>query len=442
MRFRRAILFILPLIFSSCVKRSVLLQTRYENALRNSAREIQKEVSSIQKAQNSALDSFISNMRIEEKISQLFMTNLVGNDIFIPIEHAGDLYGRRGEGSALIAGGYLFFSYNIADTPEQLMRFTDSILQYCVENNIVPPLIAADQEGGAVSRLRSVNAPLPPARKVSLQLDVSEAYKLYSMQARQMKLLGFNMNVSPVAEILTDENRSFLDDRSFGSAKEVMMFGAAAVNAFENNNIAAVLKHFPGNTDTDPHSGLPEIRMELSELEKMILPFKKLCVLKPSAVLMSHARTLAVDDGKSACFSEYWISQRLRRDFCFVGVIFSDDIFMAALSENGYPPEKAAVTAVDAGVDCIMISEKRFALPASSLIKKMQDDNSFAQKVNDSVKRILQLKIKLGLLEFQTDGNNTVLVIARKKPESIEERIARFNSVRNENIDFVRKHFN
>ncbi|MGP1512397.1 MAG: hypothetical protein ACTTIT_07790, partial [Treponema sp.] len=59
-----------------------------------------------------------------------------------------------------------------------------------------------------------------------------------------------------------------------------------------------------------------------------------------------------------------------------------------------------------------------------------------------SVKRILQLKIKLGLLEFQTDGNNTVLVIARKKPESIEERIARFNSVRNENIDFVRKHFN
>jgi len=65
-------------------------------------------------------------------------------------------------------------------------------------------------------------------------------------------------------------------------------------------------------------------------LEELILPFKKLCTLKPSSVLMSHARTLAVDSGKSACFSEYWISQRLRRDFCFEGIIFSDDIFSLA----------------------------------------------------------------------------------------------------------------
>jgi len=440
--FKPLILFIFPFIFTSCPKRSALQQARHENALRNSARAIQKELSLIEKNQKAALDAFVSSMSIEEKISQMFMTNLVGNDVFTPVERTGDLYGRRREGNALIAGGYLFFSYNIADTPEKIMRFTDSIFQYCVENNIVPPFIAADQEGGSVCRLRSVNAPLPAAKNVALHLEVSQAYKLYSMQALQMKLLGFNMNVAPVAEILTDENRLFLDDRSFGSATDVTAFCSAAVNAFENNNVASVLKHFPGNTDTDPHSGLPEIRTELSGLERMILPFKKLCTLKPSSVLMSHARTLAVDSGKSACFSEYWISQRLRRDFCFEGIIFSDDIFMAALSKNGYPPEKAAVDAVDAGVDCIMISEKRFALPAASLIEKVRKDKNFEQKINDSVRRILQLKIRLGLLEFQNDGNDTVLVIVRKKSENIEERIARFNAVRNKNIDFYRNHFN
>ena len=72
----------------------------------------------------------------------------------------------------------------------------------------------------------------------------------------------------------------------------------------------------------------------------------------------------------------------------------------------------------------------------------MRKDKNFEQKINDSVGRILQLKIRLGLLEFQNDGNDTVLVIVRKKSENIEERIARFNAVRNKNIDFYRNHFN
>lgn len=409
--------------------------------MRRSAAAIQSEVVSLQKEQDAAINAFVDSMTLEEKAAQIFMTNLEGDAIFTPVERTGELYGKRQEGGALIAGGYLFFSYNLADTPEKIMRFTDSIMRACRERSAIPPLIAVDHEGGNVSRLRAVNAPLPSAKEVAARLNAAEAYALYSMQARQMRLLGFHMNIAPVAEILTDDNRVFLDDRSFGRAEAVIAFVRAAVNAHENNGVAAVLKHFPGSTNTDPHSGLPAIRATQEELEAMLIPFEKLCALRPSAVLMSHARTLAAGGAQSACFSEYWILERLRHGFNFDGVIFSDDIFMAAIAQNGFPPEQAAVRAVAAGVNCVMISEKRFALPAARLIEKAREDKTFAAKIDESVKRILRLKIRLGLLDFKTIDSKTVLTIADFSPPSIEERAAQFKEIRQANADFYKNHF-
>lgn len=321
------------------------------------------------------------------------------------------------------------------------MRFTDSIEQYCRQNNIIPPLIALDHEGGSVNRLRTVNAPLPSAKDVAQRLTPADAYALYSLQARQMKLLGFTMNLAPVAEVCTDDNRSFLDDRSFGTAEDVITFGRTAINAYENNGIAAVLKHFPGNSNTDPHSSLPEIHATSEDLEKMIAPFAALLALHPAAVLMSHARALAADAVNPACFSEYWISERLRRRFNFSGVIFSDDIFMAALAENGVPPEIAAVRAVEAGVNCIMISEKRFLFPAARLIQKAQEDSDFAAKINDSVLRIVRLKVRLGLLEFKTIDSKMILTIAERNSEPIEKRVQQFHAIHQANIELYKKHF-
>ena len=124
----------------SCAKPSSVRQVQSERSTRRSAVEIQKEITSIKKKEEEALRAFIDDMTLEEKAAQLFMTNLEGDTSFVPVKQGGAASGCAYEDCAPVAGGYLFFSYNIADTPEKIMRFTDSIEQYCRTKNIIPPL--------------------------------------------------------------------------------------------------------------------------------------------------------------------------------------------------------------------------------------------------------------------------------------------------------------
>ncbi|MCF0241990.1 MAG: glycoside hydrolase family 3 protein, partial [Treponema sp.] len=180
----------------------------------------------------------------------------------------------------------------------------------------------------------------------------------------------------------------------------------AALNAYQNNGISCVIKHFPGNTNTDPHTGLPEIKMTSDEMKETLKPFKSVVSHNPEGVLMSHARTEITDgafgdssfSSEPSCFSSYWVTDVLRGEYGFSGIIFSDDIFMGALADNGYPPDVAAVKAIEAGVDCIMISEKRFLKPALTLIEKAKTDENFAKRIDESCRRILKYKIENGQL--------------------------------------------
>ncbi|HAH60610.1 MAG TPA: beta-glucosidase, partial [Treponema sp.] len=370
-------------------------------------------------AQRRAVKEYVSSLSLEEQVCQLFIANLEGNETYIPVEWTKTQASRK----ALVPGGYLFFSYNIAETPEKIITFTDSINSYCASRGIIPPYLALDQEGGAVNRLRGIAGPLPSCEKISETISVADAYRLYALQAVQMRALGFTMNLAPVAEISDDSNRGFLSGRSYGDSASVVEYGTAAVNAFQNNGVAAVLKHFPGNTNTDPHTGLPEITLTPVQLESdVMIPFSRLVSHAPAGVLMSHARTSALDPETPACLSPGWVTGKLRGEAGFKGIIFSDDIFMAALAENGYPPEKAAVLAVEAGVDVIMISEKRFAGPASVLTVRAEHDAVFAGKIRAAAERVVGFKIQYGLLRMENDGASWHVVIPRKTDGSAHAR--------------------
>ncbi len=113
---------------------------------------------------------------------------------------------------------------------------------------------------------------------------------------------------------------------------------------------------------------------------------------------MSHARTSAYDSKNPACLSYFWVTEKLRNEMNYNGIIFSDDIFMKALKDNGYPQNEAVIMALNAGIDCIMISEKRFAEPCSIIYEKALADNNFLEKINKSVRRIIDYKINSGIL--------------------------------------------
>lgn len=358
---------------------------------------LNEEILALEELKKRAAD-YVSHLTLEQKISQLFMENLEGSVSFKSYESVGEMTGKD-DSTPLVAGGYIFFSYNIPPTREEMKNYIKTIRDYCKINNLIQPYLSVDQEGGSVNRLRKLNSKLPSNLYVSQNYSVGEAFELYTIQAKEMKDLGFDMNIAPVVETLSEDNKEFIEDRSFGEPYDVLLYANACVKAYEKNGIATVVKHFPGNTNTDPHSGLPEISLTAEELDISLAAFKRVIKNQPTAVLMSHARVSCFDPQTPSCLSKKWVTEVLREELGFEGLIISDDIFMAALEKNGYPPEKAVVMAIEAGVDCIMISEKRFASSANILYNKCLEDEEFSVLVDKACQRIILYKMKSGILE-------------------------------------------
>ena len=396
MKSKAFLLIILSFILISCTDK----QTKKEIKTHEAAAQMQTYINQIKTEKDEALARYVASLPLEQKIAQMFIENLEGCTNFRSYETVGAMTGTE-DSTPLVAGGYIFFSFNIAPDRTQMQSFTNSIRTYCDEYGIIQPYLCVDQEGGWVSRLKKLNPKLPSNEKVAQDFDIPQSYQLYCEQATGMKELGFDMNLAPVVEVCTDDNKEFLDGRSFGNLSQVINYGRTCINAYENNGIATVLKHFPGNTNTDPHTGLPEIKLSEAELLQSVESFRELVQYEPVAVLMSHARTTAIDNGVPACLSKVWVTDILRNQYGYDGLIFSDDIFMGALADNGYPPEVAAIRAVDAGIDCIMISEKRFAKAGKVLYQRALQDNAFARKIDEAVTRILKYKIEAGLFDEQ-----------------------------------------
>lgn len=383
------------LLFLSCTDKKTKLEIKKHQQFS----QFNSYVIQNQKENDEKLEKYFQNLTLEQKISQMFIENLEGCTKFRSYETVGKMNSTNDD-TPLVAGGYLFFSYNIAETREKQKQFIQTIYDYCDENNLIYPYLAVDQEGGYVNRLKQLNDKLPSNKEVSQNYTITQAYSLYSNQAVQMKDLGFHMNLAPVIEVETADNADFLDGRSYGTLQNVIDYGRTCVNAYENNNLATVIKHFPGNTNTDPHTGLPEITLAKEELEQSILSFKEILKYNPTAILMSHARTSAIDGNVPSCLSKVWVTDILRNEYNYEGIIFSDDIFMGALADNGYPPQKAVILAIQSGVDCIMISEKRFASSAKIVYEKAINDDDFLQRIDKASFRIIKYKYKNGLLKI------------------------------------------
>lgn len=396
----------------------------------------QPKVNVIDSTIDACIEEYLDSLSPQEAVSQIFLVNIQGNKEYSAVEWTSD-------GKPLVPGGALFFAYNLGDTIEETIDFVSSIEKYCNDNSLLRPYLAVDQEGGYVSRLRSISSTLPSAEKVSENLSPLEAKKLYSIQARQMKAIGFDMNLAPVAESLNDDNRDFLDTRSFGDIPHSIAYTLAAVDAYQLNGINAVLKHFPGNTSVDPHTGLPEIHYDEKKVYfEFMLPFYFILSSNPSCVLMSHARVPSIDSSP-ACLSRVWVTEKLKGQLAFDGLVISDDIFMAALADNGFPPEKAAFEAIEAGVHVIMLSEKVFGDVAENLLRQAEKDKSFKEKLRNAEKKVLEYKLKSGILKVEMKDGKLKVIQASMEEQlgKKEKRILEFNKAKEEGVEFHKKYF-
>ncbi len=401
----------------------------------------------LQKAR--VFEDFFSSLNEQEKISQIFVVNLEGNEKFSFVEYVNDGEQRK----PLIPGGYIFFGFNIAESPEKIAAFTDSIRDFSRDKSCIEPFLCLDAEGGYVNRLRGITGPLPECERVAKCMDAEQAETLYSLNAIQLKSLGFDLNLAPVAESLCAENEKFLDGRSFGAAECAAKYSRAAIRAYQRNRVGAVAKHFPGNNDVDPHFSLPRIFYDADEFQKNVLePFSAAIEESPAGILMSHALVEVLgnfqDTNSSipASLNPFWIEDILRERLGFEGIVFCDDIFMSALEQNGFDKKRAVRSAITAGVNCILMSEKRFKNEYEIIRNLYFSDEEFRSRIEDSARRIIKFKIECGILEYAlTENGETILRLKSKNSlgeESVfEERMAQFYAAKNKNVKLYEKYF-
>jgi beta-N-acetylhexosaminidase len=260
----------------------------------------------------------------------------------------------RGLVRDLKVGGIVLFARNLEGL-EQVWQLTYDLQKEALAATGQPLLIALDQEGGKVQRLKSPFTPIPPARQLGLKATAAEVEALARQVARELCLVGVNMNLAPVLDVARGPDCP-LWDRSYGRDPQlVATMGTAAIRGFLAGGIIPVAKHFPGLGDTslDSHEELALAESDNASREQDLLPFRQAVAAGVPIIMTAHLK-VPEWDSRPATLSEKILQERLRRDLGFDGVIITDDLEMGAIATR-LPAPQAAREALAAGADLMLI---------------------------------------------------------------------------------------
>lgn len=292
-------------------------------------------------------------------------------------------------------GNVILFRENILST-EQLRRLCRELREFITEETGVPPLIAIDQEGGAVSRLPSECAVTPSAMALAATGRVENAYAAGQVIGRELAALGVNLNLAPVMDVNSNPDNPVIGVRSFGADPQtVAAYGVAMLRGIKESGVLACAKHFPGHGDTavDSHRGLPVVTKSLAELETCeLVPFRAALEAGVDAIMTAHILfPRLTDDGVPATMSRTMVTGLLRRRLGFPGLIISDCLMMDAIARE-YGVIEGGVAACAAGVDllCVSHSTELTAQVCQALRERVD-----AEELALSVQRILRAKCHL-----------------------------------------------
>ncbi|MCL2070346.1 MAG: glycoside hydrolase family 3 protein [Treponema sp.] len=305
------------------------------------------------------------------------------------------------------AGGIMLFRQNLASPKEDVKRFLSQLYNLIEENAGIPPFISADHEGGlvhrfgpGVERLPSAMSFWEDAQGAGRYAALIRAESLYRRSAAEIRELGISMVLAPVAEILNEENRSFLQSRSYGPDPDFTLAAAEAyIKGMEAEGIASVVKHFPGNSAVDPHYGIAVLEADRAALDEMTGPFAGLIrSMRPAAMMISHVMIPALDGERNASLSEPLIEGWLRGELGFKGIVMADDYAMSAVTDRGLDPPAAAVMGLAAGVDMIMVWPDQLEAVHTAILQALEDGSLSRQRLQQAAARVIAEKIRFGLI--------------------------------------------
>jgi len=253
-------------------------------------------------------------------------------------------------------GGVTFFGRlgNI-ESPEQVAGLSFDVRNLGVE---LPGWVGIDQEGGRVARLRSPFTEWPPMAVLGRSDDPALARQFAAALAAELAAVGVSLDYAPVLDIHTNPKNPVIGDRALGEKPEIVAkLGRVIIEELQRLGVAACGKHFPGHGDTatDSHLELPIVEHPPDRLRAIeFVPFKAAIEAGVAFIMTAHVRVTSIDEDRPATLSRKIVHDILREELGFQGVIVSDDLEMKAIS-NSYTPGEAAVAAIAAGCDALLI---------------------------------------------------------------------------------------
>lgn len=332
--------------------------------------------------------SLLSQMSVRDMVGQMFVISVGGTQ---PDYYIEKMVLERN------IGGVILFSYNMK-SEEQVKSLTGSLQKLSMQTDpAVPLFVAVDQEGGDVASAPWV-APQPAAAEVGTRGNPEEARAVATEIGGQLLRAGVNTNFAPVVDTGFG---AAIGSRSYGEDPElVARMGAAAVDGFQEAGVVSAAKHFPnhGPATSDSHVSLPVVKHDQKTIESYDLPpFRAAIEAGVPMVMVGHLVYPAIDPQRPASLSKDAINV-LREDLGFHGVVVTDDLAMAGAT-GGEPPARAAVEAVGAGVDLLIVSSppQEQADAYDAVVAAVRSGELSRKQIRESVGRILEVKEKYHL---------------------------------------------
>jgi beta-N-acetylhexosaminidase len=293
----------------------------------------------------------------------------------------------------LKVGGVILFARNI-EAPAQVWELTRDLQRQALAAGSPPLLVAVDQEGGRVQRLRAPFTLIPPARKLGETATPDRVEQLSRQVARELALVGINLNLAPVLDVARSPDCP-LWERSYSSdPARVAEFGAAAITGYLGGGVLPAAKHFPGLGDTlaDSHEVLPTAQSHDPHRETDLLPFRAAVAAGVPLVMTAHLRVPAWDAARPATLSPVALSRWLRQDLGFQGAVITDDLEMGGITTN-LPAPAGARQALAAGADLLLICNNWDA--AWDTARLLASDPNLAPRGREAAGRLAKLRNSL-----------------------------------------------
>ena len=290
-------------------------------------------------------------------------------------------------------GAFILFGRNI-ESPTQLRKLIDDLRETCA----IEPIVTIDQEGGRVSRLKLIGHEPPNANQLRDRGDLALIERHGHITGRLLRMFGFNLDLCPVLDIsFDDEADNSLKGRCYGNDVAQVIRNAGAFNhGLQSEGVLSCGKHFPGysRAPIDAHHELPVIGLSRAELEAHELAVFRHFADKIDSMMIGHAFYPALDDsGVPSSLSRRVITDLLRGELGFRGLVITDDLEMGAILKN-YGIGEACKMAVLAGVDMLAICADGEAVRTgyNAVLDAVNNGEIGLERINESLSRISKSK--------------------------------------------------